>query len=283
MRYDLHAHSVFSDGTLSPQEVVARAQQCGVDVLALTDHDSVAGIDAALAAARSLDIALVPGVEISVSWGKHLVHIVGLCIDWQHAVFLAAMQRHQQLRDERATQMAAKLEKHGVPNALAGARQFAPNGLVTRRHFAQHLVSLGIAPTLPKVFERFLRPGKPGYVATTWAPLDEAVGWINAAGGVAVVAHPHRYDMSATTRRRLAQEFLDCGGVGLEVACGGCGEDVLQSSAALAERFGLLASSGSDFHDPASNWTDLGRFHALPPNVEPIWSHARFKLPGSPA
>lgn len=278
MRYDLHSHSHYSDGSLAPQDVVARAQQCGVDVLALTDHDSVAGIEAALEAARSLNIALVPGVEVSVSWGKHLVHIIGLCVDWQHAAFLAGMQRQQQLREDRAIQMANKLEKHGVPNALEGALGFAPNGLVTRRHFAQHLVSLGIAPTLPKVFERFLRPGKPGYVSTTWAPLDEAVGWINAAGGVAVVAHPHRYDMSATTRRRLAQEFLDCGGVGLEVACGGCGEDVLQSSAALAQRFGLLASSGSDFHDPASNWTDLGRFHALPPNVEPIWNHARFKL-----
>lgn len=278
MQYDLHAHSNFSDGTLAPQDMVARAQQCGVDVIALTDHDSVDGIDAARGAARALNISFVPGVEISATWGKHHVHIVGLCVDWQHAALLAGLAKLQNTRDERAMQMAAKLEKYGVPDALEGARKHASNGLITRRHFALHMVDLGIAPTLPKVFERFLRPGKPGYVATTWAPLEAAVGWINAAGGVAVVAHPHRYDMSATTRRRLAQEFLDCGGAGLEVSCGGCGEDVLQSSAALARRFGLLASTGSDFHDPASNWTDLGRFHALPPNVEPIWNHARFKL-----
>lgn len=280
-RYDLHAHSTISDGVLAPQDVVARARQCGVDVLALTDHDCVDGIDAALAAAQTLNIALVPGVEISVSWGKHLLHILGLCVDWRHATLLAGLQQQQQLRDDRAIQMAQKLEKHGVLDALAGARRYAPNGLVTRRHFALHLVELGIAPTLPKVFERYLRPGKPGYVATTWAPLNEAVSWINAAGGVAVIAHPHRYDMSATTRRRLAQEFIDCGGVGLEVACGGCGDDVLQSSAALAERFGLLASMGSDFHDPESNWTDLGRVPRLPANVAPIWSHARFQYPGS--
>lgn len=275
--YDLHSHSNFSDGVLPPSEVVARAKQRGVDVLALTDHDSVSGLDAACSAAREHDMTLIPGIEISVTWEKYLVHILGLCIDRSNATLLHGVLQLQAIREQRAQHMAQRLEKHGVPNALAGALKYAPNGLVTRRHFALHMVEIGIAPTLPKIFERYLRPSKPGYVATVWATLQATVGWINAAGGVAVIAHPQRYDMSATTRRRLAEQFAAHGGVGIEVVCGGSGQDVVHSSAALAERFGLLASAGSDFHDPSSSWTELGKLAALPPNVQPIWSHERFR------
>jgi 3',5'-nucleoside bisphosphate phosphatase len=274
--YDLHSHSNFSDGVLPPHEVVARANQRGVDVLALTDHDSLAGLDAACDAAREHGMTLIPGVEISVTWEKYLVHIVGLCVDRTNATLRHGLAQLQDIREQRAQHMAQRLEKHGVPNALAGALKHAPNGLVTRRHFALHMLEIGIAPTLPKIFERYLRPSKPGYVATQWAALADTVGWINAAGGVAVIAHPQRYDMSATTRRRLAEQFSAHGGVGIEVVCGGCGQDMVQSSAALAQRFGLLASVGSDFHDPSSSWTDLGKLAALPPNANPIWSHARF-------
>lgn len=275
--YDLHSHSDFSDGVLPPHAVVARAKLCGVDVLALTDHDSVAGLDAACDAARAHDLTLIPGVEISVTWEKYLVHILGLCVDRTNATLLQGLAKLQEIREQRSQQMAQRLEKHGVPGALAGALKHAPNGLVTRRHFALYMVEIGIAPTLPKIFERYLRPSKPGYVATQWAGLGDTVSWINAAGGVAVVAHPQRYDMSATTRRRLAEQFAAHGGAGIEVVCGGSGQDVVHSSAALAQRFGLLASVGSDFHDPASRWTELGKLTALPPNVQPIWSHARFR------
>ena len=275
--YDLHAHSDFSDGVLPPREVVMRAKQCGVDVLALTDHDSVAGLDAASAAAREHGLILIPGVEISVTWEKYLVHILGLCVDRTNTTLLQGLAKLQDIREQRSQQMAQRLEKHGVHGALAGALKHAPNGLVTRRHFALYMVEIGIAPTLPKIFERYLRPSKPGYVATQWAGLGDTVSWINAAGGVAVVAHPQRYEMSATTRRRLAEQFAAHGGAGIEVVCGGSGQDVVHSSAALAERFKLLASVGSDFHDPASRWTDLGKLAALPPNVQPIWSHTRFR------
>ena len=275
--YDLHSHSDFSDGVLPPREVVARAKLRGVDVLALTDHDSIAGLDAACDAAREHDMTLIPGVEISVTWEKYLVHILGLCIDRTNTTLLQGLTQLQAIREQRAQDMAQRLEKHGVPNALAGALKHAPNGLVTRRHFALHMVEIGIAPTLPKIFERYLRPSKPGYVATQWVGLNEAVSWINAAGGVAVIAHPQRYDMSATTRRRLVEQFSACGGAGIEVVCGNSGPDMVQSSAALAQRFGLLASVGSDFHDPDSHWTDLGKLAALPLNLQPIWSHARFQ------
>jgi len=275
--YDLHSHSNFSDGVLPPHEVVARAKLRGVDVLALTDHDSVAGLDAACAAAQAHDMTLIPGVEISVTWEKYLVHILGLCVDRTNSTLLQGLAQLQVIREQRAQLMAQRLEKHGIANALAGALKHAPNGLVTRRHFALHMLEIGIAPTLPKIFERYLRPSKPGYVATQWAALSDTVSWINAAGGVAVVAHPQRYDMSATTRRRLAEQFAAFGGVGIEVVCGGSGQDMVQSSAALAERFGLLASVGSDFHDPSSSWTDLGKLATLPANAQPIWSHERFR------
>ncbi len=275
--YDLHSHSDFSDGVLPPRDVVARAKRRGVDVLALTDHDSVAGLDSACDAAREHGMTLIPGVEISVTWEKYLVHILGLCVDQTNAALLHGLAQLQAIREQRAELMGERLEKHGVPDALTGALKHAPNGLVTRRHFALYMVQIGIAPTLPKIFERYLRPSKPGYVATQWVGLRDAVSWINAAGGVAVIAHPQRYDMSATTRRRLTEQFAAHGGAGIEVVCGGSGPDVVHSSAALAERFGLLASVGSDFHDPASSWTDLGKLTALPPNVQPIWSHARFR------
>lgn len=274
--YDLHSHSSFSDGILPPRDVVARAKLHGVDVLALTDHDNVAGLDTASDAAAEHNLTLIPGVEISVTWEKYLVHILGLNIDRSNATFLQGLAKLQVIREQRAQLMAQRLEKHGVSNALAGALKHAPNGLVTRRHFALHMVELGLAPTLPKIFERYLRPSKPGYVATVWATLADTVSWINAAGGVAVIAHPHRYDMSATTRRRFAEQFATLGGVGIEVVCGGCGQDVVQSNAALAERFGLLASVGSDFHDPNSSWTELGKLGPLPANLQPIWSHVRF-------
>jgi len=275
--YDLHSHSNFSDGVLPPHEVVARAKLRGVDVLALTDHDSVAGLDAACDAAQKHGMTLIPGVEISVTWEKYLVHILGLCVDRTNTALRQGLAQLQDIREQRATLIAQRLEKHGVPNALAGALKHAPNGLVTRRHFALHMLEIGIAPTLPKIFERYLRPSKPGYVATQWVSLQDTVNWINAAGGIAVIAHPQRYDMSATTRRRLAEQFAAHGGAGIEVVCGGSGQDVVQSSAALAERFGLFASVGSDFHDPGSSWTDLGKLAPLPPNAQPIWSHERFR------
>ena len=159
---------------------------------------------------------------------------------------------------------------------MQGALRHSANGIVTRRHFAQYLVELGHAPTVRTVFAKFLRHGKPGYVKTQWAPLQEAVGWISAAGGIAVIAHPQRYGMTATRLRKLIQDFMECGGEGLEVVSGAGADDAVRSSAALAERFGLYGSVGSDFHDPELGWNDLGKFAALPANIQPVWTHSRF-------
>lgn len=280
MRYDLHAHSNFSDGALPPAELVARAKACEVDVLALTDHDSVDGIDAARVAAREHGLRLIAGTELSVTWNKRLLHILGLNIDCSNPQLQAGLAQLRAIRTDRAERMAKSLEKHGIPNALDGARKYAHNGIVTRRHFALYLVELGRAPTEATVFEKYLREGKPGYATTQWVALADAVSWIRAAGGVAVIAHPQRYKMTATTLRRVAKEFVDCGGAGVEVVCGGSGRDIIDSSAALARRFDLLASIGSDFHDPAYKWVELGRLEPLPANVTPIWAHPSFSAEG---
>lgn len=271
--FDLHAHSNFSDGTLSPAQLVERARAHGVTALALTDHDSVAGLDAACAAAVQHGVRLIPGCELSVTWQSHLIHVLGLGIDRNNAELARGLAALQGIRTGRAQEMARRLEKHGVPDAMSGAQRHAGNGIVTRRHFAQYLVDLGLAPTVRAVFEKFLRAGKPGYVKTEWATLSDTVHWITAAGGVAVIAHPQRYGMTATRLRKLLQEFVDCGGAGLEVISGAGGDDMIQSSAALARRFDLHASAGSDFHDPGMPWNELGRLAPLPGDLKPVWTH----------
>jgi hypothetical protein len=276
MTYDLHAHSVFSDGTLSPADVVRRARAHGVTTLALTDHDSTDGVTDAATAAADAGIRLVKGCELSVTWNSNLIHVLGLGVDPAHAALVRGLAELRAIRSRRAEEMAHQLEKHGVPGAMRGALRHAANGIVTRRHFALYLVELGLAPTVRTVFDRFLRTGKPGYVKTQWAALADVVEWINASGGVAVIAHPQRYGMTATRLRTLAREFVACGGAGLEVVSGAGAEDAVQSSAALAERFDLYASAGSDFHDPAQQWNDLGRFAPLPEHLKPVWTHPRF-------
>ncbi len=275
MIYDLHAHSAYSDGTLTPADLVRRARERGVTALALTDHDCTSGLDEAQAAAHMLGLRLVPGCELSVTWGAHLIHILGLGIDPKNTELARGLARLQEIRVERARDMAQRLEKHGVPNAMQGALRYAGNGIVTRRHFAHYLVELGLAPTVRAVFEKFLRAGKPGYVKTEWAPLADAVQWINAADGIAVIAHPKRYGMTAARLRKLVQEFMNHGGEGLEVVTGSGGDDAIQSSAALAARYGLYASAGSDFHDPDQAWSELGRLAPLPDSVKPIWIHPK--------
>lgn len=273
--HDFHAHSTVSDGLLSPRQLVARACDHGVTALALTDHDSTGGLDEACVAASERGLRLIPGCELSVTWNSHLVHILGLGIDRFNAELAQGLEFLQGIRVGRAQEMARRLEKHGVPDAMQGALRHAGNGIVTRRHFAQYLVELGSAPTVRAVFEKFLRAGKPGYVKTEWAPLGDVVRWINGAGGVAVIAHPQRYGMTSTTLRKLVGNFVDCGGEGLEVVSGGGGDDAIQSSAAIARRFDLYASAGSDFHDPEQPWNALGRLAPLPEQLKPIWTHHR--------
>jgi len=270
--YDLHSHSLSSDGTLSPSELVARAANAGVDVLALTDHDETSGIAEAQQAASQQGIALVAGVEISVTWSAQTVHVVGLQIDPTSSLLQQGLSRLREFRDWRAEEMGRRLAKHGIEGAYEAARVLAQGRIISRTHFAQFLAREGYSRTVRDVFKYFLKPRKPGYVPGKWASLEEALEWIHDAGGQAVIAHPARYTMSASKRRKLLGEFVELGGEGLEVVSGSHSRGDNFSMAQLAKMFGLLASAGSDFHGPENPWVELGRLQALPDGCVPIWS-----------
>ena len=278
IEYDLHSHSIASDGTLTPAELVQQAHAAGVQVLALTDHDTTAGIAAATTTAAELGLQLVPGVEVSVNWQSMTVHILGLNVDPQCAALQSGLQRLQSARDWRAVEMGRRLDAAGIPGAYDGALVLAQGRIVSRTHFARFLVQQGHVRTLREVFKRYLVPGKPGYVSGEWAGLEEALDWIRQAGGLAVIAHPARYRMTATKLRRLVGEFRELGGVGLEVVSGSHTRDNIISMAALVRNEGLLASRGSDYHGPENPWVKLGALVELPAGCTPVWESAAWPV-----
>jgi predicted metal-dependent phosphoesterase TrpH len=271
--FDLHCHSTRSDGTLDPSEVVRRAAERGVKTLALTDHDELSGLADARAAANDREIRLIDGVEISVTWNEHTLHIVGLAIDPASEVLIEGLRRNRSGRYERAERMASQLERIGIQGSLKGARAHASNPeLVSRTHFARYLVESGHARSTQAVFDRFLGLGKPGYVPHVWASLSEAVGWIVAAGGLPVLAHPGRYKMEERERAALLGSFRDLGGVGVEVVTGSHTPEQYGYWAKRAKEYGFLASTGSDFHGPRESYKDLGDLPPLPTSCVPIWT-----------
>jgi predicted metal-dependent phosphoesterase TrpH len=270
---DLHCHSVHSDGTLTPRALVERARDRGVGLWALTDHDEVGGLDEALAAARAIGLACVPGVEVSVSHGEVTLHVVGLGIDHRHPVLVEGLARTRGGREQRARDMAAALERVGVRGAFEGAMRYAGNPrLVSRTHFARYLVEAGYCRDTREVFRRYLVEGKPGYVPHRWASLAEAVHWIRAAGGVAVLAHPGRYPLGGQAQRALLAEFKALGGTAVEVVTSAHDDAETRRYAGLCRQFGLLASRGSDFHGPHESACDLGALPPLPTGITPVWT-----------
>jgi hypothetical protein len=272
LRYDLHCHSTRSDGLLEPREVVRRAAARGVDVLALTDHDQVSGIPEAREAAAGTALALVPAAELSVSWEQHTIHVVALRIDPDNETLVNGLARVRSGRDARARRIAAALEAAGIPGALEGAMRHVTNEqLISRSHFARYLVERGVCKDIQQVFKRYLTPGKPGYVPHAWATMGEALDWIRVAGGQAVLAHPGRYNVTASGLRRLITEFRDCGGAGLEVLSPSHTQAQVAELGGLARAFGLRASCGSDYHGPGESRLDLGDLPPLPAGLTPIW------------
>ena len=270
---DLHCHSTVSDGWLSPTDVVQRAARNGVDFLALTDHDETGGLVEAQAAATESGIRLVPGVEVSVSWGGETIHVVGLGVDADNPVLQAGLTQLRAGRHTRAQQMSDALAALGIRGVLDGALTFARNpALVSRAHFARHLVAIGLMRNVDAVFKHYLVRGKPGFVETKWADLADAVQWIRAAGGVPVVAHPGRYRLSDIEMERLLARFVDAGGQGIEVVSGSHSDAKVSKFARYARRFDLLASRASDFHGEQESRVDLGRCAPLPDGVVPVWS-----------
>ncbi len=269
---DLHCHSTVSDGTLSPEEVAARASANGVELWSLTDHDEIGGQARAAAAAKSCGMGYLTGTEISITFIGKTVHIVGLGFDANNADLIAGLRRTRGGRDVRAMEMSDGLAKVGIKGAYEGALKFVGNPeLISRTHFARFLVESGVCRDTNEVFRRFLTEGKPGFVPHTWATLKDAVGWITGAGGMAIIAHPARYRFTPNEEYALFTEFKAHGGKGVEVVTGSHSVPEYSIYADTAREFGLAASRGSDFHSPDESHTELGTLPFLPANLTPVW------------
>jgi predicted metal-dependent phosphoesterase TrpH len=271
LNIDLHTHSNCSDGALTPADLVARAAAAGVEVLALTDHDTVAGLTEADHSAGVHGLRLVPGVEISASWRAQAIHVLGLWVDPASAELRSVLKMQAERRRARMRKICARLEKLGLPGSLLLAAVEAQPGLPTRAHLANAMVAGGHVGRADEAFRRYLGAGKPANVAAEWPALDVVVGWIRAAGGVAALAHPARYALSAGARRQMLADFVAAGGGALEVVTGANGAQHVEGVAALAVKYGLMGSVGSDFHDPQLTWNPLGRSLKLPDCVTPVW------------
>jgi hypothetical protein len=276
-RYDLHSHTVYSDGTLTPAELVARAKEKSIDVLALTDHDVTDGLAPAQAAAAIAGLHLVPGVEVSVTWRHQTIHVVGLGIDSSNAELQTGLTGLREFRGWRAEEIDRRLAKRRIPGSLAGARRFAQGRIVSRTHFARFLVQQGYVRSMANAFKQLLGQGCAGYVPGQWATLEAAVRWIKSAGGQAVLAHPARYKFSSGKLQTFLGEYKECGGEAIEVVSSSHNPDAVRHFTQVARDFGFLASMGSDYHgpEPASTeekpWADLGRLPSLPPELVPVW------------
>lgn len=269
---DLHCHSVVSDGVLTPTEVAHRAADNGVEIWSLTDHDEIGGQAEAASAAEAFGMTYVPGVEISVTWCNETVHIVGLNVDPDDAGLKDGLYRTRMGRALRAEEIGRLLEVAGIPGAFAGALTYVGNpNLISRTHFARHLVASRVCSTVNEVFSRYLVGGKPGYVPMHWASLADAVGWIRDSGGTAVVAHPGRYKMNDIELDAFLTEFRDVGGTAIEVITGSHTVDQYRKFAVYAKDYGFMASRGSDFHAPAESHIELGKLPPLPDSLLPVW------------
>jgi predicted metal-dependent phosphoesterase TrpH len=269
---DLHCHSVISDGTLTPEALAERAKANGVELWALTDHDEVGGQDRALAAARAQGLPYLTGTEISITFADKTVHIVGLGFDAHNTDLVEGLRRTRGGRGERAEEMSDGLAKVGIHGAYEGALRYAGNPeLISRTHFARHLVETGVCSDTSEVFRKFLTEGKPGFVPHRWARLKEAVQWITGAGGVAVIAHPARYGFSPNEEYALFSEFKAHGGRAVEVVTGSHSSQEAVRYAETALEFDLAASRGSDFHSPDESRIDLGTLPLLPGQLTPVW------------
>jgi predicted metal-dependent phosphoesterase TrpH len=273
LRYDLHCHSTHSDGLLAPAEVVRRAASRGVDVLALTDHDEVAGLAEAQEAARGTSLTLVNGSELSVSWNDVTIHVVALRIDPCNPELVAGLAAIRSGRESRGQRIAHALEAAGIAGAWEGALRYVTNErLVSRTHFARFLVEAGHARDVKDVFSRYLATGLPGFVRHEWATLSEAIGWIHAAGGDAVLAHPGRYKVTPSELDQLIDDFRNAGGDALEVLSPSHTAAQVTQFASLARVHGLRGSMGSDYHGPGESFLDLGDLPPMPAGVTPVWT-----------
>lgn len=275
--FDLHNHSNCSDGLLSPAALMQLAARGQCDAVALTDHDTTAGLAEAAAAASACGLRFIPGVEISVTWRPEslhtTLHVVGLNVDPGASHLAGGLRGVRDGRRTRAAQMAADFDRVGIKGSLEGAYKHAEHpDMIGRTHFARFLVDIGKARDIGSAFHHFLVKGKPGYVQHDWTGLSEAVHWIHGAGGLAVLAHPGRYKLAPVQMRELLAEFKQLGGEAIEVVTGSHSPDDVIRFAQLARDFGFLASRGADYHGPGESKWPPGTMPALPAGLVPVWT-----------
>jgi len=268
MKVDLHTHTTASDGQLPPGQLLDAACDEGVSLLAITDHDTIAGYDAL---PPRDDLTIVPGIELSTTWCGRSIHVVGLGIDLDDAGLAEAIRRQQQSRQRRAEIIADRLAKHGLSVELDDILALAGSAAPGRPHFARHLVETGQVRDPGTAFRKYLGAGKTGDVKTLWPELAAAVGCIRDAGGIAVLAHPDKYRMTRRKLECLAGDFAAAGGRCIEIVCGRVTPAVTATLAELAGRFDFSVSLGSDFHAPTP-WSRPGVDTAVVGHCTPVWN-----------
>jgi len=280
MKVDFHCHTTASDGSLSPEALIDLAKAQGLEALAITDHDTTAAFQVAQPFAKAAGICLISGVEISCEWQGLTIHVVGLDFAPDNPTLQQGLAAIRAMRWERAERISAKLEKKRIFGALEAVKQAISGEIVGRVHFADFLQKAGFVQDTQQAFDRYLKQGRPGYVKQQWPEMKRVVDWIVAAGGIAVIAHPHIYKMSRSKLNRMIQDFVAYGGQAIEVVNQPrvCAEQI--GMADRAERYGLWASMGSDFHRPEQTYRNLGWLAPLPEKCDPVWRHFKSKLRG---
>ena len=273
MKVDLHNHSYYSDGVFSPSEVVRLADEANCDLFALTDHDTTDGLNEARQTADKLSVDLVSGVEISAFWRNMTIHIIGLDIDINNDILQAGLVHNQQLRKERAEKIALGLWRAGIKDALEKTQALSKTDMLTRTHFAQMLIGEGYCKDMKSVFRRYLTGKKPGGIRVEWKNIDEVVGWIHAAGGQAVLAHPFRYRMTNTKIKNMFLNFKEVLGDGIEVVTATSTDEEISLSSQWAEEYELLSSCGSDYHGWKNQRIQIGYLRDLPNLDNAIWKY----------
>jgi len=271
--FDLHNHSTSSDGLLSPTELIELASRTGADAIALTDHDTTTGLAEAAEAARAAGIGFVPGVEVSVTWGETVLHVVGLQIDPESAELRQGLDSIRAGRLGRAKRIGDALAKLGFEKTFDAALALAKDErMLSRTHFARHLVERGAVRDIQAAFDKYLAKGKPAYVSHRWAELENAVRWIRASGGTAVLAHPGRYDLKPMMREEMLKQFKALGGAAIEVVTGSHRPEQYALWQREALEHGFLASRGADYHGPGESPCEPGRLPPLHGSLTPVWS-----------
>ena len=273
MKIDLHNHSYYSDGFLSPQEVVSLAHQAGCNIFSLTDHDSTEGIPKAKIEADKLGIKLINGVEISAFWKNMTIHVVGLGVNITNDRLQEGLAHNQLIREVRAEKIALSLRRSGIKDALEKTQELSKTPMLTRTHFAQMLIKEGYCKDMKSVFRRYLTGKKPGGVHVEWEDIEEVISWIHSAGGKAIIAHPFRYRMTHTKIKNMLIDFKSVSGDGLEVVTGTSTQDEINLSSQWTKDYNLLASCGSDFHGWPNQRLRIGNLKDLPDTDKAVWRY----------